>query len=145
MDVPATVEEVWKAWTTSEGATTFFAPHAHIEAEVGGAYELYFDTESPEGARGSEGCVVHSLLPPSFLAFSWNAPPHLPRVRDLRTLVTLRFGSTSEGTRLEMQHSGWGVEADWREARTYFESAWTVVMDRLVQRFEKGPMDWNQS
>ena len=52
---------------------------------------------------------------------------------------------SSKGTLLNMQHSGWGVEDDWGEARAYFESAWDVVMDRLVQRFEKGPFAWEGS
>ena len=39
------------------------ADPARIEAEVGGAYELYFDLEQPEGMRGSEGCTVVELEP----------------------------------------------------------------------------------
>ncbi|MHC4780015.1 MAG: SRPBCC family protein, partial [Planctomycetota bacterium] len=61
VEVPAPIGDVWKAWTTSQGAATFFAPAAIIEAEVGGAYELYFMPDGPEGSRGSEGCRIHSM------------------------------------------------------------------------------------
>ncbi|HEV7920980.1 MAG TPA: SRPBCC domain-containing protein [Thermoanaerobaculia bacterium] len=39
--VHASRAEVWKAWTTVEGAR-FFAPAADIELRPGGAYEIYF-------------------------------------------------------------------------------------------------------
>jgi len=50
--VNASIEKVWKAWTTSEGATRFFAPKARIELTRGGRYELYFDLQAPKGSQG---------------------------------------------------------------------------------------------
>ena len=61
--VKASMEEVWDAWTTSKGVTTFFAPEAKIELKYDGSYELYFDLDKPEGLRGSEGCKILSFLP----------------------------------------------------------------------------------
>jgi uncharacterized protein YndB with AHSA1/START domain len=79
--VNASVEKAWKAWTTSEGAATFFAPKARIELTLGGRYELYFDLEAPKGSQGGEGCRVLSFLPMEMLSFEWNAPPEFPEVR----------------------------------------------------------------
>jgi len=52
--VNTSIEKVWKAWTTNDGATTFFAPKARIELTPGGPYELYFDPEAPKGSQGGE-------------------------------------------------------------------------------------------
>jgi uncharacterized protein YndB with AHSA1/START domain len=89
--VAAPREAVWEAWTTSGGAGTFFAPRAHIELKLGGAYELLFssDEEAPPGSQGSEGCRVLGYLPGEMLAFEWNAPPEFPRVRDRYTFVVV--------------------------------------------------------
>ena len=58
--VPAAIQPVWDAWTTSEGAQTFFAPRANIELSVGGPYELLFDLDAPVGSQGAEGMRVLS-------------------------------------------------------------------------------------
>lgn len=40
--VSASLEEVWEAWTTNEGAETWFAPKTNIDPTVGGHYEIFF-------------------------------------------------------------------------------------------------------
>ena len=65
--VAATIEEVWEAWTTSDGAKSFFAENASVELKVGAPYEILFDMSAPEGKRDSEGCHVLSFLPPEML------------------------------------------------------------------------------
>ncbi|MBI3038065.1 SRPBCC domain-containing protein, partial [bacterium] len=40
--VHASIEELWRLWTTVEGVKTFFAPDAAIELKAGGTYEMYF-------------------------------------------------------------------------------------------------------
>jgi uncharacterized protein YndB with AHSA1/START domain len=36
MDIPAPVEQVWRAWTTEEGIRSFFAPAARVDLRVDG-------------------------------------------------------------------------------------------------------------
>ena len=49
--VEATLQQVWRAWTTVEGVKTFFAPDARIELRPNGRYEILFDLDAPEGER----------------------------------------------------------------------------------------------
>ena len=44
--VPASLKEVWDAWTTTEGVKTFFSSEAKIELAIGGSYEIYFILEN---------------------------------------------------------------------------------------------------
>lgn len=142
----AGVNDVWEAWTTVEGARTFFAPEARIELKPGGAYEIYFDLEAAEGLRGSEGCKVLAYRRPQFLVFSWNAPPKIPTLRNRRakTRVEVRLERDGDKTEVTLTHSGWGKGADWDECFDYFERNWDVVLSRLKQRFESGPIDWSR-
>ncbi|MGB2980302.1 MAG: SRPBCC domain-containing protein, partial [Candidatus Zixiibacteriota bacterium] len=39
--VPATLEQVWNAWTTTGGVKTFFSSDAKVELAVGGPFEIY--------------------------------------------------------------------------------------------------------
>jgi len=50
--VDAPRAEVWKRWTTVEGVTSFFAREAHLELRTGGAFEMIFLPDAPEGHRG---------------------------------------------------------------------------------------------
>jgi uncharacterized protein YndB with AHSA1/START domain len=90
--INAPVADVWKAWTTTDGIESFFAPKAaKVEPWVGGAFELWFGVDQPEGSRGSENCKVHSVKPMEQLVIEWNAPPTIPTIRPLRTLGLSRL------------------------------------------------------
>ena len=144
--IPAPISQVWHAWTTEEGAKSFFAPDCKIELQVGGAYEMYFDREAPEGERGGEGLTILAIQPEKLLSFTWNAPPSLPEVRGQLTHITLQFVSNGEQeTLLHFYHDGWGEGGQWDQAYDYFSRAWgEVVLPRLVYRFETGPVDWEE-
>lgn len=142
--IPASIEEVWKAWTTEDGVKTFFAPDCRIDLRPGGAYEMYFDLEAKPGDRGGEGVTILALDPPQMLSFTWNAPPEIPAIRVQRTHVTIFFApvSTTE-TKITLQHDGWGNSIEWKKARRYFQRAWgKVVLPRLYKRFIDGPIQW---
>ena len=143
--VPANVDAVWEAWTTEAGAKTFFAPACKIELRVGGAYEMYFNPSGAEGTRGGEGNTILAIQPKNMLAFAWNAPPHLPTVRQQRTSVVVRFKEIAPGkTLVTLIESGWGEGDEWDHAFAYFTRAWQeIVLPRLQYRFEHGPLDWN--
>lgn len=145
VEVPAPVDDVWKAWTTLEGVKTFFAPEASLELAVGGDYEMYFDPKQPKGLRGGEGCKILSFVPGEMLSFTWNAPPSLPEVRKEKTWVVLTF-QPLEGnkTRVSLIHLGWQAGEEWQKALKYFDRAWEVVLGRLQYRFQTGPINWNQ-
>ena len=143
--VAAPLAEVWKTWTTTEGVKTFFGPEAKIEAVVGGPFEIYFGPSQPEGLRGSEGCKVHSVVPMKLLAFTWNAPPTIPAIRNsgVHTVVYIELEEAgAEQTRVTMTHVGWGAGEDWDKTYQYFDRAWDAVLGNLRYRFAVGPVQW---
>ena len=56
--VKAPPAEVWKAWTTTEGITSFFAPEARIEARPGGAFHVHFNPYAKPGLKGADDMQV---------------------------------------------------------------------------------------
>lgn len=148
--VNASIEKVWKAWTTSDGATTFFAPKARIELTLGGPYELYFDLQAPRGSQGSEGCRVLSFLPMEMLSFEWNSPPEFPEVRRQQTQkhawVVVQFYPLEQSqTRVRLIHLGWREGEEWENVFQYFLRAWDIVLGRLEHIFSTGEqIDWEK-
>ncbi len=142
--VEANIDEVWKAWTTYEGVTSFFAPEAKIGLFIGGPYEMYFDMDAPEGSRGGEGLRILSYLPPEMLSFEWNAPPSFPTERNVKTWVVVLLKEMQEGrTEVSLSHFGWREGLRWNEVYDYFERAWDIVLARLQRRFIEGPIEWD--
>ena len=137
--INAPVADVWRAWTTPDGIESFFAPKAaRVVPEPGGAFELWFGLDHPEGSRGSEGCLFHSVTPQKQLVFEWNAPPTIPTIRKLRTLVYLDFApADGNRTTLTLRNFGYGEGDEWVKTKAYFEKAWPAVMASLEKRFTK--------
>lgn len=141
--VHGTPDAVWRAWTTEAGIRSFFAPDCLIELIPGGAYEMFFNPTASEGERGGEGCKILSIQFRKMISFTWNAPPHLPTVRNQYTHVTVRLFHEEDGVRVHLTHDGWGEGGEWDDAFEYFQNAWAnIVLPRLKRRFEKGPIDW---
>ena len=144
--VPATIDQVWEAWTTTEGVKTFFSSAAKVELRIGGPFEIYFLTDAPYGQRGSEDCHFLSYLPKKMLSFEWNAPPSFGDLRGIHTYVVLEFEPVGEKqTKVTLSHVGWGKSDEWDKVYDYFDKAWEYVLGNLKKRFEDGPLDWSTS
>jgi uncharacterized protein YndB with AHSA1/START domain len=143
IEINATIDQAWDAWTTREGIVGFFAPDARIEPRVGGAFEIYFDPTAPLGSKGADDMRFLALQPKRMLSFDWNAPPNLPEARAQRTFVIVRFEALRDKTtRVVLHHTGWGDGGEWDKAYAYFDRAWGNVLGNLKKRFEQGPQDW---
>jgi uncharacterized protein YndB with AHSA1/START domain len=126
--VKAPVSAVWKAWTSSDGLTSFFAPEAEVDARPDGAFHIFMDPYGKPGMKGADTMQVLALEPEQMLSFTWNAPPHLPLARTQLTVVILRFAPAGDNTELTLTHLGWRSTGEWPAAPAYFESAWPQVL-----------------
>jgi uncharacterized protein YndB with AHSA1/START domain len=134
--VGAGADEVWAAWTSSDGIAAWWNPPiTRIDLRIGGPFELLFSVDEPEGLRGSEGCKYLAYVPGEMVAFTWNAPPHLA-LRATHTWVVITFtrlGDTATGVRLV--HTGFLEGPDWTAYSDYFDDAWDRVLRRLAEHW----------
>jgi uncharacterized protein YndB with AHSA1/START domain len=143
VEVAASVDEVWEAWTTRDGIKSFFAPDANIDPRVGGAFQIYMDPLAEPGLKGADEMRFMALQPKKMISFDWNAPPHLAQARKQRTFVVVRFEPVSDKlTRVTLHHTGWGDGGEWDKTFDYFERAWPYVLGNLKKRFDGQPQDW---
>ncbi len=144
--VKANINEVWNAWTTTEGIKTFFAPDANVEARVDGPFQIYMDPTAAPGMKGADDMRFLAVQDKKMISFTWNAPPSLPEARKQRTVVIVRFASRGEQlTDVSIYHVGWGESGandEWDKAYAYFMQAWPKVLKNLKKRFDDGPIDW---
>lgn len=135
--VKASPAEIYDRWTTKSGILKFFGEDAYIIMEPGGPYEIYF-TGGPKGMRGSEGCTVLSFIENKMLSFTWNAPPQFASIRngDAKTWVVVQIEPLDEThTKVVLTHNGWRSGEEWNNVYSYFDKAWTKVMEWLRDSF----------
>src|SRR6185437_10414708 len=142
-DVNAPVSDVWRVFTTSEGAEEFFAQKADIKLAIGGSYEIQFDPNDERS--GTKGLKILSYAPEEMISFQWNAPPQFPEVRNGGTWVVVEMRPIdSYRTHVAITHLGWKKGAEWDQAYAHFQRGWSELMGRLEKRFTDGPIDWSK-
>ena len=140
--VHAPVSEVWRVWTTSQGAQEFFAPKANIKLAIGGPYEIQFDPRDERS--GTKGLKILSYLPEEMISFQMNAPAEFPEVRNVTTWVVVQMRPEGPArTHVTLTHLGWRDGREWDQAFAHFVRGWGELMKRLERRFANGPIDWN--
>lgn len=145
--VEAPIGEVWRAWTTSEGLSAALGGRTtRVECAVGGAFEILWNDQAPEGERGSEGCRVLSYVPERMISFSWNAPPQFAHARQQRSHVVVELRAvTDSSTEITLTNLGFDALAaafpeqadEYRQVRAYFAAAWPRVLGWFVEHFKK--------
>lgn len=129
--VEVDAKTAWAAWTTNEGAQSFF-PGArngtNIQLRPGGPYEFFFLPDNKPGVRGCDGCVILGYQEGVMLSFTWTNRPEMA-VRPHRTHVVLHFEALGpKRTRVNFVQDGWGVGPDWDAAYDYFDDGWSRVL-----------------
>jgi uncharacterized protein YndB with AHSA1/START domain len=135
--LPASLDAVWTAFTTSEGLSTWLTPHATVDLRNGGEWTAHF----PGGGTG--GGTILSFVPKRQLVMSAMAPAQFPHVREERTKATWEFTAVdANATRLVLKQTGWKEGEEWDKAYAYLADGNKQLLETLQRRFEKGPIDW---
>jgi len=137
VSVPASVDAVWQAFSTSEGLSTWLTPGAVVDLRNGGEWTAHF----PGGKTG--GGTIVNFVPKKEMVMSAMAPEWFPTVRAERTTATFRFlplGPAS--TLVQLEQTGWKEGEEWHKAYDYLAAGNAQLLETLRRRFVNGPLDW---
>jgi uncharacterized protein YndB with AHSA1/START domain len=136
--VPATVDQVWTAFTSDAGVATWCAPSARVRLELGGDWEVGFAGAAPGGG------TILAWLPNEMLTIHAMAPETFPTVRRERTIAVFRFEPAGEKeTRVRLAQFGWKDGDEWDRAYEYLAQGNAALLNMLYKRFAEGPLDWD--
>jgi uncharacterized protein YndB with AHSA1/START domain len=138
MEVPASVAEVWRAFSTSEGLSTWLTPGAVVDLRPGGEWTAHF----PGGSTG--GGTILSFVPEKEMVLSAMAPDQFPHVRADRTRVSFQFEPRGSATIVRLTQTGWKSGPEWTRAYEYLLAGNAQLMATLHRRFVEGPIDWKK-
>ena len=138
VEVPAPVQEVWQAFATSEGLSTWLFPGATVDLRPGGDWLVHF----PGGSTG--GGTIVSFVPEKELVVAALAPDKFPHVRADRTRAVFQFVPRGNSTIVRLTQTGWKSGDEWTRAYEYLAAGNAQLMATLHRRFVDGPTDWKK-
>lgn len=136
--VPAPLNAVWEAFTTSAGLSTWLTPGAVVELKEGGEWTAHF----PGGSTG--GGTILSFIPEKELVLSALAPDKFPTVRAKRTKARFQFEANGDSTVVRLTQTGWKEGEEWVKAYEYLTVGNAQLLATLHHRFVNGPIDWTK-
>lgn len=144
--VPATLEEVWQAVSTSEGLRTWVAPVAEVELKTGGHWYTNYKPGSKIGDPGTIYNTVLAYLPMQMVAMKIGiTPPIFPEgpssAGTLFAVLTLE-DLGSRRVRVSEHMAGFGSGEDWDKVYKFFETGNAYTLGQILRRFQVGPRTW---
>lgn len=129
--VPASVENVWKAWTTPRELSRWIAPVVAIDLKIGGTISTNYDEKATIGNAGTIQLPIINYLEKEIITLKVNLNESFPkRVRDddrnlqeIVQIVNLGNGKT----KIVSSMVGWGTGKDWDQTYDFFArgNEWT--------------------
>ena len=138
LTIPAPIGEVWKAFATSEGLSTWLTPGAVVDLRPGGEWTAHF----PGGSTG--GGTILSFVPQQEIVISALAPDKFPSVRARRTRAQFQFEAAGNSTLVRLTQTGWLEGDEWDRAYEYLAVGNAQLLATLHRRFVSGPTDWSK-
>ena len=137
LSIPAPLPEVWRAFTTKEGLSTWLAPDVSVELKPGGDWLVKFP-----GSTG--GGTIVSFAPEKELVISALAPDRFPHVRAARTRAVFTFTASGNNTIVRLSQTGWQSGKEWDAAYEYLAAGNAQLLGMLHHRYVAGPTDWQK-
>jgi len=136
--VPAKLDDVWRAFTTKDGAQEWLWPDMAVELREGGDWIVHY----PGGKTG--GGTIVSFEPMQSITMRAMAPEQFPEVRQERTTAVFSFEAVDSSTRVTLLQTGWKKGKEWDDAYDYLANGNAQLLSQLLYRFKNGPIDWSR-
>jgi uncharacterized protein YndB with AHSA1/START domain len=143
--VPATPHEVFQAFATSEGFSSWAVPVAKVDLRVGGLIESSYDARAKIGDPNNIKNAILGYVPDRLLIIRNVQAPAGFADPELfgKTVTMIEFQPVGpKATRVMLTNAGYGQGERWSTLFGHFEWGNAYTLEKLKERFEKGPTDW---
>jgi uncharacterized protein YndB with AHSA1/START domain len=147
IDVNASVHEVYAAFTTTAGFTSWAVPLAKVDLRIGGYIEASYDGDSKLGDPRNIRNQIVAYVPDRWLVLhNVQAPPEFADPEYFgRTVTMIEFvalGSTR--THVTLTNAGYGPGEQFDRVYRHFDWGDAYTLEELKKRFSQGPVNWAQ-
>jgi uncharacterized protein YndB with AHSA1/START domain len=147
--VPAPLDAVWHAMTTSDGFASWAAPVARVDARVGGIIESSYDPKATPGSSATIRNEIVALVPRRLLVIrNVQAPANtrfdVPTFQRLQTALWLESLDAGR-TRVTLANAGYRDGSAYDGVYRHFRDGNRWSLEKLRERFVSGPVDWTKA
>jgi uncharacterized protein YndB with AHSA1/START domain len=145
VDVAAPAHEVFNAFTTSDGFSSWAVPVAKIDLRIGGFIEASYDPRARLGDAANIRNEIVAYVPDRLLVIrNAQAPPDFADPELFRRTVTIieLTPLSAKQTRVTLTNAGYGAGERFDTLYRRFEWGDAYTLEELRRRFEHGPVDW---
>jgi uncharacterized protein YndB with AHSA1/START domain len=139
--VPASIESVWASWTTTDGLTSWLAPHAEIDFRIGGKMRTnYYADGDLDDPRTIENTIL-SYDPYKMISIRVSkAPKDFPfpnAVYDTWTVLYFESVRPDE-TLVRVVSNGFSADEESQRMRTFFDQGNAATVRQMQDRIGVG-------
>lgn len=147
IDVPAPQKEVFDAYATTEGFTSWAVPVARVDLRVGGSIESSYDPAAKLGDRDNIKNEIVTYVPGRLVVLRNLQAPRSFIDPDLfaKTVTLVEFAGVAGGTRVTVTNAGYGAGDRFDRLYRQFEWGDAYTLAELRKRFVEGPTDWHRT
>ena len=139
--VEAPLDQVWAAYTTSDGWSAWASPVARIDLRVGGTIETHYDPNAAIGDPGTNTLRIVNYVPRRLLMLKADISERWPEVlkQDGEHLANIiLFESLSPNrTKIESYGVGYGNSPEYDEMMQFFIEGNESLFRKLIEVLEK--------
>ncbi|HEX4159615.1 MAG TPA: SRPBCC domain-containing protein [Rhizomicrobium sp.] len=145
IDVPASAHDVFAAFSTSEGFSSWAVPVANVDFRVGGMMEASYDSKAKLGDPNNIKNAIVSYIPDRLLIIrNVQAPAgFVDSSLFQKTVTMIEFAPLdAKTTHVTITNAGYGAGAGFADVYSHFEWGDAYTLHELRKRFTRGPVDW---
>jgi uncharacterized protein YndB with AHSA1/START domain len=147
VSVSAAVEDVWEAYTTSEGWTGWAAPRAEIDLRVGGIIRTAYAGEL--GGENTNTLHIVNYVPNKLLTLRSNVSDNWPEIlkRDAERLTNVILFESTDPNTTQIQSFGIGYtdSPELEQLMSFFIKANEGLLQNLKVYLESGTRkEWSE-
>jgi len=145
IDVPAPAHDVFAAFTTTEGFSSWAVPVAKIDFRVGGMIEASYDSHAKLGDPDNIKNAIVAYIPDRLLIIrNMQAPAgFVDSALFQKTVTMIEFTPVdAKTTHVTLTNAGYGPGAGFATVYSHFEWGNSDTLHELRTRFVNGPVDW---
>ena len=139
-EIPASIDDVWTAFTTTKGLKTWMAPLVEIEFKVGGIMKANYNSKGKIGDATTIENTILSFDPKRMLSLkATKFPKGFPFVTAAKNAWTVFYFSKVSASRTKITVVGLGYTEDAQslKMRAFFDTANKYSLNKLAEALKK--------
>jgi uncharacterized protein YndB with AHSA1/START domain len=131
IQIEASPAAVFRALTEADELSRWWTTRAESDARTGGSFSYTWEFEEQTERNHTREDVYADVTRDEHVRYDWPMPLG-------NTVVDFRLAPSDGGTRLVLEHEGWGSDPEWDQTYEMHVGGWQFFLGNLKSWLERG-------